>query len=126
VIEEHQLVMQLEKMRAKFMLQTLLSGNRDKRSEEMTENLMTKLNAEDTTLLVKLSQARGDHSLSDTLTDLIEEQYGNEVAAGVMKWEDATNFESQLEALANFYGWTPAEEIHELLTEACDYEAVTL
>ena len=92
----------------------------------MTENLMTKLNAEDTTLLVKLSQARGDHSLSDTLTDLIEVQYGNEVAAGVMKWEDATNFESQLEALANFYGWTPAEEIHELLTEACDYEAVTL
>ena len=92
----------------------------------MTENLMTKLNAEDATLLVKLSQARGDHSLSDTLTDLIEEQYGNEVVAGVMKWEDATNFESQLEALASFYGWTPAEEIHELLFEACDYEAVTL
>ena len=48
----------------------------------MTENLMTKLNAEDTTLLVKLSRARGDDSLSKTITDLIEDQYSQEVFFG--------------------------------------------
>jgi hypothetical protein len=92
----------------------------------MTENLMTKLNAEDTTLLVKLSQARGDDSLSKTITDLIEDQYSQEVFFGKATWEANPTTERRLQALAKIYNLSKVEELSVLIAEAADYAGVTL
>lgn len=90
----------------------------------MTENFMAKLNEEDTALLVKLSQVRGDDSLSKTLNDLITDQYALEVFLNrieVCKEANPT-IESQLQALAKEYILTEAEELGVLIAEAASGE----
>lgn len=93
----------------------------------MTERLNDRLTAEDTALLVKLSQVRGDDSLSKTLNDLITDQYALEVFLSrneVCKWTWEANptIESQLQALAKEYNLTEAEELGELIAEAASGE----
>ena len=93
----------------------------------MTERLNDRLTAEDTALLVKLSQVRGDDSLSKTLNDLITDQYALEVFLSrteVCKWTWEANptIESQLQALAKEYNLTEAEELGVLIAEAASGE----
>ena len=93
----------------------------------MTENLMAKLNEEDTALLIKLSQVRGDDSLSKTLNDLITDQYALEVFLNRIEvckwtWEANPTIESQLQALAKEYNLTEAEELGVLIAEAASGE----
>ena len=97
----------------------------------MTERLNDRLTAEDTALLVKLSQVRGDDSLSKTLNDLITDQYALEVFLSrneVCKWTWEANptTERRLQALAKIYNLSKVEELSVLIAEAADYAGVTL
>jgi len=85
-----------------------------------------KLSAEDTKLLVKLSRARGDDSLSKTITDLIEDQYSQEVFCGKATWEANPTTERRLQALAKIYNLSKVEELSVLIAEAADNAGVTL
>jgi len=92
----------------------------------MTENLMTKLNAEDTTLLVKLSQVRGDDSPGETIAYFVNELYEDLVWLNCLFYKQFLTTTEQLKTIANYNNLSEAEQLRNILYEACDFEGVSL
>lgn len=92
----------------------------------MTENLMDKLTAEDTALLVKLSQVRGDDNPGETIEDLINGLYSDLVWVGWLKRDNSLTTEQRLKEIADHYNLSEADQFRSVLIDACDFEGVSL
>ena len=98
----------------------------------MTENLMAKLNEEDTALLIKLSQVRDDDSPGETIAYFVNELYEDLVWLNCLFYKQflrehlhITTTE-QLKTIANYNNLSEADQLHNILGEACDFEGVSL
>ena len=92
----------------------------------MTENLMTKLNVEDTALLVKLSQVREDDNPGETITYFINKLYADLVWLKCLSYKRFITTTEQLKTIANYNNLSEAEQLRNILYEACDFEGVSL